>query len=227
MTAQSSMHFHIEQAKERLNEIDATLASLESETGKVQAASRARADRLIAELRQRRGEFQEAVKALGERGEAAQLRAKAQLDAEWNRFETDVKTFVETFSGQVEQQKATFQGRAAALSLGCQRTRRDLEREDAVQAELTRELKSLQDEVSASQRERAPHPADPPTALDTAAPLSESAEERNLREQLGDLVGEVTRLFDEAERNISAHPAASVAGALIIGILIGRMLGRR
>ena len=34
------------------------------------------------------------------------------------------------------------------------------------------------------------------------------------------------RFFDEAEKTISAHPAQSVAGALLIGILIGRLTGR-
>ena len=33
--------------------------------------------------------------------------------------------------------------------------------------------------------------------------------------------------YGEAEKGISAHPTQSVAGALLVGILIGRLLGRR
>jgi ElaB/YqjD/DUF883 family membrane-anchored ribosome-binding protein len=37
---------------------------------------------------------------------------------------------------------------------------------------------------------------------------------------------EATSFFDEAEKNIAAHPTESVVGALLVGILIGRLLGR-
>jgi len=37
----------------------------------------------------------------------------------------------------------------------------------------------------------------------------------------------VKNFFAETEKNISAHPAQSVIGALLVGILIGHLLGRR
>jgi ElaB/YqjD/DUF883 family membrane-anchored ribosome-binding protein len=40
-------------------------------------------------------------------------------------------------------------------------------------------------------------------------------------------VHELTDLFGKAEKGISAHPTQSVAAALLVGILIGRLLGRR
>jgi len=43
---------------------------------------------------------------------------------------------------------------------------------------------------------------------------------------LRELTSEATRFFDEAEKGISAHPTQSVVGALLVGILIGRLLGR-
>ena len=33
--------------------------------------------------------------------------------------------------------------------------------------------------------------------------------------------------FEEAEKSISAHPAQSVVGAFLAGVLVGRLLGRR
>jgi hypothetical protein len=114
MPIQTSMHFYINWAKERLDEMDATLASLEHQAREVEAASRTNADQLLTSLRKRRLEFQEGVTMQTETSEAAWLRTKAQLDAQWNRFEAEVKEYIETFSRQGGQQKATFQKVAAA-----------------------------------------------------------------------------------------------------------------
>ena len=100
---------------------------------------------------------------------------------------------------------------------------------------LSRELKSLQKEAAAAQRERAT-PVTAPAAADRGSPSglpandaapAETAEERALRDQLGEFVDQVTQFFNDTEKNISAHPIESVAGALLIGILIGRLIGRR
>jgi len=93
---------------------------------------------------------------------------------------------------------------------------------------VSRELKSLQDELSAAQRERmAAPPAPPVPSSGLAGPANETAEEHELRDHLRELVNEVTGFFEEAEKSVSAHPAQSVVGALLAGILIGRLLGRR
>jgi len=101
----------------------------------------------------------------------------------------------------------------------------------AKDAIVSRELKSLQDELSASQRERAAasgYASAPLTAPAAPAELpKETPEEKELRDQLRELMKEVTDFFAETEKNISAHPAQSVIGALLVGILIGRLLGRR
>jgi ElaB/YqjD/DUF883 family membrane-anchored ribosome-binding protein len=55
----------------------------------------------------------------------------------------------------------------------------------------------------------------------------EATEEKELRDQLRDLMDELKTFFAEADKNISVHPAQSVFGALLVGILIGRLLGRR
>ena len=99
---------------------------------------------------------------------------------------------------------------------------------------ISRELKSLRDEAAAAQRERQTPVAaaqDPDRASESdraaaaAAPV-ETAEERELRDQFGEFVDQVTQFFDDAEKNIAAHPIESVVGALLIGILIGRLIGR-
>jgi ElaB/YqjD/DUF883 family membrane-anchored ribosome-binding protein len=93
---------------------------------------------------------------------------------------------------------------------------------------VSRELKSLQDELSASQEQRATS-SDAAAAAPTTAPdpPKETADDRELRDQLRQFASELTSLFDEAEKGVSAHPAQSVAGALLIGVLIGRLLARR
>jgi len=92
---------------------------------------------------------------------------------------------------------------------------------------VSRELKSLQDELSAVQRARSAAAAPPAAAPRAAAPVAESADERELRDQLRELAGEATSFFEDVEKNISTHPTQSVIGALLVGILIGRLLGRR
>jgi hypothetical protein len=98
---------------------------------------------------------------------------------------------------------------------------------------LSRELKSLQDELSAAKTQRdadtAPSaaisaPMAPPTG---AEPPSEPSDETELQGQMRQFAHELTELFSEAEKGISAHPIQSVAGALLVGILIGRLLGKR
>jgi hypothetical protein len=59
---QSSMHFYLNWTKERIDEMDATLASLEAKASQVQADSKAKADQLIADLKKRRDEFQATAK---------------------------------------------------------------------------------------------------------------------------------------------------------------------
>ena len=107
MSEQSSMHSYLSWTKERIDEMDATLASLEARAGKVKADSQAKADQVIADLKKRRDEFQAKVKA-----EAAA--DKKQLESQWNGFEANVKTYFETVDKQIDQQQATFRDVAAA-----------------------------------------------------------------------------------------------------------------
>lgn len=114
MATQSNIHFYVNWAKERLDEMEAVLASLEGKVGEVQADARDRADKAITGLRKSRDIFRDTVRKQAAANEAAWTSAKAQLEPEWNSFEAEVKKYVESFSKQVEQQQATFTLQAAA-----------------------------------------------------------------------------------------------------------------
>lgn len=113
MTEQS-MHLYLNWAKERIDEMDATLASLERNASQVQADFKVKAGQLIADLKTRRDEFQALAKKQAEAGEAAWDRTKAQLESQWKDFEAQVKTYIDTVGKQIEQQQATFRDVAAA-----------------------------------------------------------------------------------------------------------------
>jgi len=114
MPAQSSMHFYLNWTKERIDEMDATLASLEANASQVQADFKVKANQLIADLKKRRDEFQAAVKKQAEAGDVAWEHMRQQLESQWNGFEAQVKTYIDTVGKHIEQQQATFRDVAAA-----------------------------------------------------------------------------------------------------------------
>jgi hypothetical protein len=114
MAMQSNIHFYVNWAKERLDEMDATLTSFENKVAEVQADARDRADKVLSVMREKRDEFRNIVKKQTEANEAGWVAAQAQLEAEWGSFETEAKKYVESFVKQVEQQQATFKLQAAA-----------------------------------------------------------------------------------------------------------------
>jgi hypothetical protein len=114
MSEQSSMHFYLNWAKERIDEMDAALASFEVKAGGAKAESKVKAEQIIAELKKRRDEFQVHLKAQTEAGEAAWARNKTELETQWNDFEAQMKVYFESVGKQLEQQQATFKDIAAA-----------------------------------------------------------------------------------------------------------------
>ena len=101
----------------------------------------------------------------------------------------------------------------------------------AADAVLSRELKELHAELSSPRRKRSPPAEDhaSPAADNTprAPSPEEAAQEEQLKGELRELVDTVTEFVEDTEKNMSAHPTASVVGALLVGIVIGRLLGRR
>lgn len=114
MPEQSSAHAYLNWAKERIDEMDAALASFEVKAAAVKADAKVKADQLIADMTKRRDEFEAALKAQAQAGEDAWVLAKADLEKQWNGFESQLKSYFENAGKQVEQQLTTFKEIAAA-----------------------------------------------------------------------------------------------------------------
>ena len=114
MSNHSSVHPYLNWTKQRIDEMDATLASLEAKAGQVQAESKVKANQLIAELKKQRDEFQAQAKKQAAASEAAWKINKAQFDSQWKAFEGQVKTYIDTVAKQAPQQQALFRDVATA-----------------------------------------------------------------------------------------------------------------
>src|SRR6202790_1755329 len=108
MVTQSNIHFFSNWAKERLDEMDATVTSLEGKAAEVQADVRDKAKKVLADLRKQRDDFRDTMKKQSEANEVAWIQTKAKLEADWRLFEAEVKKYVESFGKQIEHQQATF-----------------------------------------------------------------------------------------------------------------------
>jgi len=114
MTEQSTVHFYLNWAKERIDEMDAALASFEIKASQATAESRVKAEQLIEDLKNRRSEFAASLKKQAEAGEAAWAHTRADLETQWTQFEGQVQAYFGTIGKQIEQQQATFRDIAAA-----------------------------------------------------------------------------------------------------------------
>ena len=114
MPEQSSVHVYLNWAKERIDEMDAALASFEAKASQTAAEMKPKVDQVISDLKQRRDEFKASLKAQHDAGDAAWQRAKADMETQWEGFEAQVQTYFEGLGKQLEQQQATFKDVAAA-----------------------------------------------------------------------------------------------------------------
>lgn len=114
MATQSNFHFFTIWAKERLDEMDAAVTSLEGKLVEVQSDARDKANKVLADLRKQRDDFRDTIRKQSEANEAAWIQAKAKLEADWRSFEAEVKKYVESFGKKIEQQQATFKVQANA-----------------------------------------------------------------------------------------------------------------
>ena len=102
-------------AKERIDEMDAALASLEAKAHTLQAEYRDKGEQLVAELKKRRDTFKASALKEAEAGEAAWERANAQLESQWTAFEEQVNTFFNNVGKEFgHEQESTFRDIAAA-----------------------------------------------------------------------------------------------------------------
>jgi hypothetical protein len=114
MPEQSSMHFYLNWAKERIDEMNAALASFEVKAGEAKAESKVKAEQIIADLKKRRDDFQAQLQTQADAGEAAWARSRTELEKQWNGFEAQMKTYFESAGKQLGQQQAIFKDIAAA-----------------------------------------------------------------------------------------------------------------
>ena len=107
MFGHSSVHFQLHWMKERIDEMDATLASLERSARNAKSQSRSDTKRLIAGLKKRRARFEAIAKKQAKDNDTAWRRSKEQLEAEWTKFEAQAAQQLKTAARQMEQ-KAVF-----------------------------------------------------------------------------------------------------------------------
>jgi hypothetical protein len=111
---ESGAHFYFNWAKERIDEMDAVVASLEGKTAQLTGAARATAEKIVTDLRGKRDAFLDNMKKHAGANEAVWLQTKSRLETEWNGFQADVKKYVEEFGEQAKQQQTIFEEVAAA-----------------------------------------------------------------------------------------------------------------
>ena len=113
MATQSSMHIFFDWAKGRLDEIDATLASLETSVGKLHADARVRAEPAVADMRKARDSFGKLMKEQAQAGQETLARSKEALDSQWTAFEGSLQAYIDAAGKQIDVQRAAFEARAA------------------------------------------------------------------------------------------------------------------
>ena len=114
MSQHDHTNSYLNWVKERMNEMDAVLASLRATAAPLQADASAKRDRLIADLKKHRDEFKASAEKHAEIGEAAWEKIRSQLEVQWNAFEGQMQTYFDTVGKHVEQQQAVFRDVAAA-----------------------------------------------------------------------------------------------------------------
>jgi hypothetical protein len=111
-------HAVIAWAKERLSEIDATVATLEEDASKLRDEARKRADEIIAKLRASGEACRTKVEGLVTDGrqqtEAAVADARAALEAQWSTFERDLEGYLTTINSEMALRRQVFEARAKA-----------------------------------------------------------------------------------------------------------------
>ena len=79
MATQSNIHFFTNWAKERLDEMDAAVTSLEGKLAEVQSDARDKADKVLADLRKKRDDFQNTIRKQSEFNEGRLARRKSKI----------------------------------------------------------------------------------------------------------------------------------------------------
>ena len=101
-------------AKQRVDEIEATLKAVEARLGTLSAEAKTAAEQAMSEMRLQRDVFQKAIRDQQHEGEAAWAKGRAALETNWAAFEATVQTYMKQARETAEQQQAMFKVRAEA-----------------------------------------------------------------------------------------------------------------
>ncbi|MFZ1109060.1 MAG: hypothetical protein WAN43_12050 [Rhodomicrobium sp.] len=122
MTTETYANPFLNWAKERLDEIDATLTSIEARAGSLQAGTKKHAENALSEIRAQRDVFKEAIQKKKADSEAGWASAKSELEANWTAFEAYVQKYLSETRQDAAQLQATFEARAEAQQKAWQET---------------------------------------------------------------------------------------------------------
>ena len=114
MTTQKGTPLFFDWAKARLDEMNATVTSLQSEADKLQADARKKVQASVAEMVKQRDAFSNAIKKQGTNTEDALAKAKTALESEWKAFESSLQRYFEEAREKTGQQSAVFRASAEA-----------------------------------------------------------------------------------------------------------------
>jgi hypothetical protein len=112
--ARSSVHGSIAWARERLDEMDATLALLEKKLGDFKSENRGEAERVIAEIREQRQALKQVIDAKRQATEAEWQQTRATVESRWAAFEAAVHEWGDATRQDIADQNEMFVARAEA-----------------------------------------------------------------------------------------------------------------
>jgi hypothetical protein len=109
-----SAHPHLAWAMWGLDEIEATLAAIESRRHGRDSVPAARVERAVADMRMVRDAFRNSIEE--QVHQASLACSKADLERQWAAFEDSVQNYLDTVDKQVTEQETVFRARADAQS---------------------------------------------------------------------------------------------------------------
>lgn len=112
--ARSSVHGSIVQAKERLDEMDATFALAEKKLATWNSENLIAAEGAFAEMREQRQALKEFIDAKSQAGEAEWQQAKSMIECRWIAFEAAVQKWVDATRQDIADHNEIFVARADA-----------------------------------------------------------------------------------------------------------------
>lgn len=114
MTKESKVHPYIEWAKSRLDEMDATLSTLQGKVEELGGDARVKAKAALSDMQVQRDAFKGFFDKNLESAESVWEAQASKLKKEWKSFEDEVETYVKSTKNNAEQYEAAFTARADA-----------------------------------------------------------------------------------------------------------------